>query len=358
MKKETSTISLENSSKIPQKNILDQSLSVPVLRVYGDRAVICLQNVYRTRKSIIKETSLKNLEDNHVKGRLSRKSLLHIRKHLHAWCEAVRVNNIRLNNQFERKKHHISMITLTLSSEQMHKDKYLKKNLFSRYVEEIKRKYDIDHYFMRYENQKNGNLHAHLLIDKYIPANEIQKIWNAKQDALGYIDEFEKKHNHRFPPSTHVESFYNDVDRTNYLLEYTTKKSKNKPVEGRQYSMSHSLKEIDVFETIITNKISNIVDQIIKTGTKTIHQDEFFTVILCDRQYLANCLGSQFQFEYNEYYQRCYNYLYRNNLHPYEEERKKSEVEVINEEGKSYTVTADHVDKLVETVVQQVIPFD
>jgi hypothetical protein len=357
MKKETSTISLENSSKFPQKSILDQSLSVPVIRVYSDRAVICLQNVYRTKKSIIKEKSLKNLENNHVKGKLSRKSLLHIKKHLQAWCECVRVNNIRLNNQFERKEHHISMITLTLCSKQMHDDKYLKKNLFGRYLEEIKRKYKIDHYFMRYEAQKNGNIHAHLLIDTYIPANDIQRIWNKKLDALGYIDEFEKKHNHRFPPSTHVEGFYDDVDRTNYLIKYAVKENNDRKIEGRQYSMSHSLKEIDVFETIITNKISNIVEQIINSETIKTYSDEFFTVIFADRQLISNYLGTQFQYEYNEYYQRCYNYLYNDNLHPYEKKRNESEIEVFNNESKSYTVTCDHVDKLIETAVQQIIPF-
>jgi hypothetical protein len=357
MKNESSTISLENSSKFPQKSILDQSLSVPVLRIYSDRAVVCLQNLYRTRKSVIKEKSLKNLEDNHVKGRLSRKSLLHIKKHLQAWCESVRVNNIRLNNQFERKEHHISMITLTLCAKQMHDDKYLKKNLFSRYIEEIKRTYNIDHYFIRYEAQKNGNIHAHLLIDRYIPANDIQKIWNQKLNALGYIDEFEKRYNHRFPPSTHVESFFDDIERTNYLIKYTVKENNDRQIEGRQYSMSHSLKEIDVFETVITNKISNIVDQIIESGTIKTYQDEFFTVIFADRQLIANYLGTQFQFDYNEYYQRCYNYLYNGDLHPYAKKRTESEIEVLNQEGKGYTVTADHVDKLIETAVQQIIPF-
>lgn len=353
MKNESSSISLEDSSILPQSQILDQSLSVPVARFYTDKIVICLQPVYRKSKRIIQKKSLENLENNKVKGKLSRKSLLHIRKHLHAWCEAVRVHNIRLNNEFQRKEHHISMITLTLCSKQKHEDKYLKKNLFARFIEEIKRSYNIDNYFIRYESQKNGNIHGHLLVDKYIPANDLQRIWNAKLDAGGYIDDFERKHKHRNPPSTHVESFYDDVDRINYLLKYCTKESETRKIDGRLYGMSDSLKDLDVFETVVTQKIRNIVQELINTSYIKTYSDEFFTVIFSDRQHFNIFGGYWFQHEYNEYYDGLYNYLYNNRLHPHEIERKKSEIEVFDAENEAGTITSEHYDKLVEAHIQQ-----
>lgn len=355
MKNESPTISLEDSSSVPHSSILDQSLSVPVARFYTDRIVICLQPVYRKSKRVIQKKSLENLENNKVKGKLSRKSLLHIRKHLQAWCEAVRVHNIRIDNDFQRKEHHISMITLTLCSKQIHDDKYLKKNLFARFIEEIKRSYNIDNYFIRYEAQKNGNIHGHLLIDKYIPANRIQQIWNAKLDACGYIDYFEKLYKHRNPPSTHVESFYDDVDRTNYLLKYCVKAAESRKIDGRLYGMSDSLKDLDVFETIVTQKIRNIVEQLINSNNIKTLSDEFFTVIFTDRQHFTNCAGNWFQHEYNVYYDGLYNYLYNNHLHPYEAERKKSEISVFDSENEAYSITSQHFDKVVETHIQQMM---
>lgn len=90
-------------------------------------------------------------------------------------------------------KFKISFITLTLASTQQHSDNEIKKELLNHFLVEARKKWKVDKYVWRAEKQKNGNIHFHIVVDKFINYDELRNVWNRIQNKLGYVDEYQKK---------------------------------------------------------------------------------------------------------------------------------------------------------------------
>jgi len=84
------------------------------------------------------------------------------------------------------------MLTLTLPCRQLHGDPYVKKYLLNEYLSIIRKKYELKHYIWKAEKQNNGNIHFHLIIDRYIHFKEVNRLWNQILNTHGYIDEYRK----------------------------------------------------------------------------------------------------------------------------------------------------------------------
>lgn len=87
----------------------------------------------------------------------------------------------------------ITFVTLTLPSLQMHDDKVIKSKCLNQFLGECKNKYDMKNFVWRAENQQNGNIHFHLLVDCKIPHNELRSMWNRIINKLGYVDAYTEK---------------------------------------------------------------------------------------------------------------------------------------------------------------------
>jgi hypothetical protein len=84
----------------------------------------------------------------------------------------------------------------------------------------------VKEYFWRAELQKNGNIHFHLFIDRYVERKNIFKIWFNCMDDLGYIKPYEERFNNRTPPCVDVRGIKNAFSVTAYLLKYVSKNKK------------------------------------------------------------------------------------------------------------------------------------
>ncbi len=83
-----------------------------------------------------------------------------------------------------------TFITLTLSSAQIHSDNEIKSQLLNQFLIEAKKKWHISNYIWRAESQYNGNIHFHILCDKFVPWEELRHLWNRIQNKLGYVDRY------------------------------------------------------------------------------------------------------------------------------------------------------------------------
>ncbi len=96
----------------------------------------------------------------------------------------------------------IAFITLTLPSKQKHSDNEIKQKLLNSFLLELKDNYKVKNYVWRAEKQLNGNIHFHIIVDKFIPWNELRNRWNRITNKLGYVDnykhEMKKYHNGNF----------------------------------------------------------------------------------------------------------------------------------------------------------------
>jgi hypothetical protein len=84
-------------------------------------------------------------------------------------------------------------ITLTLPSKQIHTDNEIKNSCLNQFIIEIKDKYKVENYLWRAEKQKNGNIHFHIVTDKFIPWSEIRDRWNRIVNKLGYVDKYRQE---------------------------------------------------------------------------------------------------------------------------------------------------------------------
>ena len=71
------------------------------------------------------------------------------------------------------------------------------------------------------EVQKNGNIHFHILVDRFIPVKWLVKVWNQSSNSLNIIP------------------LKDQIHAVNYMLKYM--KKGNCPIEGKRYGMTQDL---------------------------------------------------------------------------------------------------------------------
>lgn len=99
--------------------------------------------------------------------------------------------HVRTSGRFFKFK--IAFITLTLPSAQIHDDREIIGKCLNQFLIEIKRFYHVNNYVWRAEKQKNRNIHFHILVDKFIPYQEIRDRWNRIVNKLGYVDRYRQE---------------------------------------------------------------------------------------------------------------------------------------------------------------------
>ena len=135
----------------------------------------------------------------------------------------------------------INFVTLTLSSKQIHCDKTIKRECLDKFIQACKNTYKDLLYIWRAEPQKNGNIHFHIVTNKYLPYEWIRNVWNKMQNKLGYVDRFAALNGHSDPNSTDVHSIKNIQNIAAYIAKYCTKDNGYRVICGKVYGMSDRL---------------------------------------------------------------------------------------------------------------------
>ena len=222
----------------------------------------------------------------------------------------------------------VAFVTLTLSSKQVHTDKEIREKLLNQFLIEIKKKYKVKNYVWRAEKQKNGNIHFHILVDKFIHYSELRDTWNRIQNKLGYVEAYRrelkewhkegfrirqeltgkwsadsqykawlnaKKTDYHNPNSTDIHSLKNIKNVKSYIQKYMSKEAEINSemtkeqieklmVEGRLWGCNQELSSVRGAITEIDNQLS---DEILKVTTdKKVHQfhDTYFDIFFISIQ--------------------------------------------------------------------------
>jgi hypothetical protein len=205
--------------------------------------------------------------DNTVKGVLSSKSKKKIREVLCGWNEALRCAG-QANRAKWRIMPRFTMLTLTLASTQIHTDEEIKTKLLNPFLTELKKalgdveitvkskmkdgtvvekKKKVSNllYLWSAEAQHNesGNIHFHIVTDRYIDKGWAREVWNRIQDRLGYVE----RSGYTSPPSTDIRTRNIDKKSVEYLMKYITKKGKKtREIDGKLWGCSQALLKIKV----------------------------------------------------------------------------------------------------------------
>lgn len=284
----------------------------------------------------------KNLSQNDTSGEISKKA----RKKITAgidWllylAKEKKVYSEKMKSYFNFK---VMFVTLTLSSVQMHSDNFIKSEMLNQFLIESRKKWKTGKYIWRAEAQKNGNIHFHIVFDKYIPWQWIQKVWNRIQDKYNYVAVYSKNQHAKYkngfffnskhsyglsyskqksqyhkgvscgwykPNSTDVHSVQEIRNLSSYLAKYCTKNDEisyqakvsgsdksyyeidkslgTRQIEGRLWGLSQSLSQLKSAIEIIDNEISAELSTLCELYPNRVRTFEYCTVIYLD--YTALC---------------------------------------------------------------------
>lgn len=220
-------------------------------------------------------------------------------------------------------KYRVCFATFTLSAPQRHSDNDIKRLLLYQLLDELRKRYNVTHYVWRAEKQSNGNIHFHLLINKFIPHTSLRIMWNRIQNKLGYVDDYSAKmsttiHNFtdyynmfisqgtyiqlmrrytigkatgwRNPNSVDIHGTRHVKNIAAYILKYMAKDlAKEYPtpsdipeqlkVTGRLWGLSTSLSQLKTITVPITAAITDELNKVITWAKDNVLRKDYFTYI-------------------------------------------------------------------------------
>lgn len=242
-------------------------------------------SIKRKEKDKNKDRKL-NLKDGKASGLMNRFIAGKMKKIIRNLVEILKMS------PFDKQGHKVYMptfITLTLSDKQQHSDKEIGRVLLMPFIQKLKRKYGVKNYIWRAERQKNGNIHYHIMIDKYVYYERIRDIWNDLQKENGYIDNYKKnklksiineykiynintqklKHINvkksqtlsllnqiNSPNSTDIHALQNVENVESYICKYMAKNELNREIEQIRKDISEKESEKEQYIKLLEDKIN------------------------------------------------------------------------------------------------------
>jgi hypothetical protein len=277
-KAEMSGISLLSDSVI-QNPIQEKKItSHRIVYFKSGKIVSCNCSLLKGVKKSVAVESLKNLELKGESLAIKKGTVSKIEKYLSQWIKALYYNSN------EGKKKGITdyrlpvFITLTLPALQRDYDTEIKKECLGVFIEEMKRLYDVKYYFWKAEVQKSGNIHFHVVMDKFVHYRKIQDLWNQCLQRLGYITLFEAKHGHCNPPTTHVELIDSVKKAVSYVIKYVNKDLEGRNIQGRKWGCSKELRDFSVSGYLEDCDMYNYLDYLVTTDRALMFRDDYYTV--------------------------------------------------------------------------------
>jgi len=220
-------------------------------------------------------------------------------------------------------KFKIAFITLTLPSKQIHDDNTIKNNCLNQLLIELKKHYKVKNYIWRAEKQKNGNIHFHILVDKFIPYQELRDRWNRIIEKLNYITNYrteqKKWHSKGFKPrpelyktwskkkqlqaylrnskihwnspnTTDIHSIQKIRNIKNYISKYLTKNEINNKIQtdtqtdiaqqkGRIWSCNQELSKTKGLKIYPDNELQDEIKILQKHPKVKVYQHPYFTIL-------------------------------------------------------------------------------
>ena len=201
-----------------------------------------------------------------------------------------------------------SFLTLTLPSAQIHDDKEIINTCLNSMLNELRKWHNVQNYIWRAELQKNGNIHFHILTDRFIPWYDARNRWNRIVNKLGYVDRFHEKHGHRTPNSTDIHSTRQVKNLKAYLVKYMVKDEpppltdenanlKDRKQTGRVWSCNHELSQTRGLNLIVDSEIDTELQKVISHPEVKKYKSDYFTVYYLDYHIIRKS-GANLLFKY------------------------------------------------------------
>lgn len=168
------------------------------------------ENTVATQENI---KSLSNLaKGNQYNGYMSDASRRKVKGLIENYLTAVQLSTtLDFPKSFPSEAVYPTFLTLTLPCKQMQCDNTIKKECFFRFLEYLqgdKEKslsgWNVKNYIWTAETQKNGNIHFHVILDRGIPADRLNQVWNRFLNRLDYVENFRARQEYIYQDGFYV----------------------------------------------------------------------------------------------------------------------------------------------------------
>lgn len=255
-----SAMSLSKSPVTVRSKLNDTFFQVYYYQIRGNKILKYSYSEFRSSVQKEQVETLNEQKNETYRGEMTFKSARKLKKKIEIWYEAVEQHNNHAINSKVFDFRRFVFLTVTLSSTQIHSDQQIKHDILKPFFRVLRDRYNCRNYIWKAESQENGNIHFHILLDRFIDKEIVQSEWNKCQNALGYVDEFKKKFKHCHPPSTQIEAVKNQKTLILYFEKYIAKSDSYRKIEGAVWKGSQSVMSLQFFEFVGDSEIEqNII---------------------------------------------------------------------------------------------------
>lgn len=207
----------------------------------------------------VSDKSKQNLRLKYTAGGLSNTAKNDIRRIVQNWQWAVLASQKLWSKGRERRRRYLVLITLTLPAKQTDTDNEIKRRYLNVWLQNLERVHKGINWLWVAECQQNGNIHFHVIVDRYVQFEWIRRTWNRVMGNGDYIKRFKAKFGEKQAPSVNVKGQNDMHNPARYITKYLTGDKYVRDIQGRKWGCCDRLRSIDRAAFVCGNRIDEYV---------------------------------------------------------------------------------------------------
>ena len=227
---------------------MNEVLSYPMLQIRKGKILEYQLTEWTTYAKSEEQLELINNTKSTYSGEITEGGKKRMKRCLLLWAESLDLYNSRYRHEVKGNEKKLVFLTLTLSAVQIHPDQEIKAKILKPFMRWLRESEKCTNYIWKAEVQKNGNIHFHVILDKFVDKDFVRDEWNMAQENLGYITRFQSKNGVKEAPSTQIEIVQDQAQIEKYIGKYISKSQGCRTIEGRVWEASRKIKSMRYFE--------------------------------------------------------------------------------------------------------------
>lgn len=207
----------------------------------------------------VQKQSTDNLRLKYTAAGLSNTAKKDIQRRVDNWQWAVTASQRLWSKGRERRRRYFVLITLTLAAKQTESDNVIKRKYLNVWLQNLERVHKGINWLWVAESQQNGNIHFHVVVDRYVQFEWIKRSWNRVQANGDYIDRYERKFGKRNAPSVNVRGQKIMGNPAAYITKYLTGDKFVRELEGRKWGCCDKLRQLDRYSLNRGDELADII---------------------------------------------------------------------------------------------------
>lgn len=259
------------------------SFSLPILQVRSKCVIQYYQQQHTGPKSKHLTLQLSNNMKQQQKQAYSGRFTAGAAKRLRRAIELLVMSSqpFRMLNPVTKRyfKHRLSFMTLTIPGHQNITASQAYEQVFSHFLQWLRRTQQVKTYVWKAEVQARGQIHYHITTPAFIHYQAIRDKWNNLLSKAGLNTEYVKKHGHNDANSTDIHQVRHVKDLASYLMKEFAKSIQNPNGDGKVWDCSINLKKHKYYSTTMEHWHEKAIEELSDQGKLYIDKYDYFAIL-------------------------------------------------------------------------------